>query len=248
MVEHPGFVVDRSPDRTTLERRSGEAIGEALREALDRREKVRVVFASAASQSGTLAVLLASEGIDWSRVEAFHMDEYIGLPAGHGSGFGNWLNDRLFARLPQMTAHLIVPGPDAEAETERYAQLLAEAPIDLVCLGIGVNGHIAFNDPPVADFNDPKRVKVVELDLVCRQQQVDDGAFATVADVPTHAITLTVPQLMEGKRLICVVPGAAKADAVYRTIHGPIETACPSSILRRHADCRLFVDRESCPQ
>ncbi len=248
MVMRSGFVIDHSPDRATLGLRSGEAIADAMRHALARQEKVRVVFASAASQSDTLATLRAFEDIDWHRVEAFHMDEYIGLPIDHRSGFGNWLKHHLFNHVPQMSVHLIEPAADAEAEADRYAQLLAMAPIDLVCLGIGVNGHVAFNDPPVADFNDPKRVKVVELDPVCRQQQVDDGGFATVADVPTHALTLTIPQLMAGKRLICVVPGAAKADAVRRTIHGPIETACPSSILRQHPDCRLFVDQDSYPR
>jgi glucosamine-6-phosphate deaminase len=125
--------------------------------------------------------------------------------------------------------------------------LLAAAPIDIVCLGIGVNGHIAFNDPPVADFNDPLDVKTVELDAICRQQQVDDGSFARLAAVPTHAITLTIPRLLRADRLFCVVPGAQKRQAVHDTLHGPISLGCPASILRTHPACVLYLDPESDP-
>lgn len=246
MSAQPGFTIDYAPDRATLERRAADAIGQALRTILGQQERARVIFASAASQLGTLTLLRAAPDIDWARVEAFHMDEYVGLPQGHGSGFGNWLKRHFFDHLPLHAVHLIEPGSDTAAG--RYADRLAEAPIDLVCLGIGVNGHIAFNDPPVADFDDKQHVKVVELDLVCRQQQVDDGAFAALTEVPTHAVTLTIPQLMAGKRLICMVPGASKVEAVRRTIHGPIETACPASVLRLHPHCRLYVDQDSYPQ
>ncbi|MCR6673565.1 glucosamine-6-phosphate deaminase [Devosia ginsengisoli] len=248
MSQKSGFTVNHAPDRATLERQSALAIADSLRSLLARQQTVRAVFAAAASQLGTLALLRQQDGIDWHRVEAFHMDEYVGLPIEHPARFGNWLKRNVFDHLPLGAVHLIEPGADAQAAAQNYAAQLAAAPIDLVCLGIGVNGHIAFNDPPVADFNDPLTVKVVELDLVCRQQQVDDGEFATTADVPRHAITLTIPQLMAGKRLICIVPGASKAAAVRGTIHGPIDTACPASILRRHDDCTLYVDQESYPQ
>lgn len=245
MGVQPGFTINHAPDRPTLENRAADALAETLRSLLGRQEKVRAVFAAAASQLGTLALLRAAPGIDWQRVEAFHMDEYVGLTADHASGFGNWLRHHFFDHVPLGAVNYIEPEGDAEATARRYAAELSQAPIDLVCLGIGVNGHIAFNDPPVADFNDPLTVKVVELDAVCRQQQVDDGAFATFADVPGRAITLTIPQLLAGEHLICVVPGASKADAVRRTVHGPIETACPASILRLHPHCHLFVDQDS---
>ena len=134
---------------------------------------------------------------------------------------------------------------EAQAECDRYAELLGAAPLDIVCLGIGENGHLAFNDPPVADFHDPAAVKIVELDEPCRRQQVNDGCFPAIEQVPTHAITLTIPTLLSGRRLVAVVPGPAKREAIRRTLTGPIETACPASILRTHAACTLYLDRQS---
>jgi glucosamine-6-phosphate deaminase len=142
--------------------------------------------------------------------------------------------------------HRIVPEPDPEAAARAYAVALDAAPIDIVCLGIGVNGHLAFNDPPIADFADPLDVKVVELDATCRQQQVDDDCFARLEDVPRTAITLTVPRLLRAGRLFCMVPGASKREAVRATLHGPISTRCPASILRT-TECNLYLDAESDP-
>jgi glucosamine-6-phosphate deaminase len=225
---------------------SGE-IAQELRARLARQAGVRMVFASAPSQSDVIEALVAEPGIDWSRVTAFHMDEYIGLSPDAPEGFGNWLGRYIFDRLPFAAAHRILPGSDPEATARDYAALLAAAPIDIVQLGIGVNGHIAFNDPPVADFNDPKDVKVVELDEVCRQQQVDDECFATMADVPLRAITLTVPRLLRADRLFCMVPGRVKRNAVRAALEGPVTTACPASILRQHPNCTLYLDAESDP-
>jgi glucosamine-6-phosphate deaminase len=149
--------------------------------------------------------------------------------------------------LPFGTVHLIDPGNDPAAAADDYAQALAEAPIDIVCLGIGVNGHLAFNDPPVADLADPLDVKIVELDAICRQQQVDDGCFTGIGDVPTHAITLTIPRLLRADRLFCVVPGVAKRTAVRRALHDPITAACPATALRQHRAVGLFLDAESAP-
>ncbi|MNZ79423.1 Glucosamine-6-phosphate deaminase [compost metagenome] len=132
-----------------------------------------------------------------------------------------------------------------EAECERYSKLLQEAPIDIVCLGIGENGHLAFNDPPVADFEDPMTVKAVELDHACRLQQVNDGCFAELNEVPTHAITLTIPALLSGQHLYCIVPGRAKRAALQQTLHGDISTSCPATILRRHPSCTLYADAHS---
>lgn len=222
-------------------------IADALREALARQKNVRMVFAAAPSQTQMLAALCAAEGIDWTRVTAFHMDEYIGLPPDAPERFAKWLDDNLFGRVPFAQVHRILPDPEPEVAATKYAQLLAAAPIDFICLGIGVNGHIAFNDPPVADFADPLDVKVVTLDDQCRQQQVDDDCFASFYDVPEQAITLTVPRLMRAERLFCVVPGQLKRDAVRATLYGPISTECPASILREHPNCSLYLDAESDP-
>ena len=217
----------------------------ALRERLSTQPNVRMVFAAAPSQAEMLGALASTPGIDWSRVTAFHMDEYIGLEPASPARFANWLDAHVFTRLPFAAVHRITPEPDADAEVARYAALMNEAPIDFVCLGIGVNGHIAFNDPPVADFNDPVDVKIVELDDICRQQQVDDDCFPDLGSVPHHAITLTVPRLMRADRLFCVVPGAVKRDAVSKALHAPLSTECPASILRTHAACTLYIDEDS---
>ena len=192
-----------------------------------------------------LDALVAEPDIDWSRVTAFHMDEYIGLAPDAPQRFASWLQRHLFDRVPFGAVHLIDPGNDPAIAADNYTRALAEAPIDIVCLGIGVNGHLAFNDPPVADLADPLDVKIVELDAICRQQQVDDGCFAEIRDVPTHAITLTIPRLLRADRLFCVVPGAAKRTAVRRALHDPITAACPATALRQHRAVTLFLDAES---
>jgi glucosamine-6-phosphate deaminase len=206
-----------------------------------------MIFAAAPSQADMLEALCAIGGIDWGRVVAFHMDEYIGLPAGAPTRFANWLDRHLFGKVPFAAVRRIVPEPDAEAAASAYAAQLSEAPIDIVCLGIGVNGHIAFNDPPVADFNDPLDVKVVELDEICRQQQVDDEGFARIEDVPRHAVTLTIPRLLRADRLFCMVPGRSKREAVRQALYGPVTTECPASIMRGHPGCTLYLDAESDP-
>jgi glucosamine-6-phosphate deaminase len=227
---------------------AAEEIAAELRRLLASQPAVRMIFASAPSQSDVLSALVQAQGIDWSRITAFHMDEYIGLPKAAPQRFANWLDEYVFTKVPLAAAYRIDPGPDAAATARDYAKLLAEAPIDVVQLGIGVNGHIAFNDPPVADFNDPLDVKVVDLDLECRQQQVDDDCFATLADVPAQAVTLTVPRLMRANRLFCMVPTRAKRAAVKAALTGPIAESCPASVLRRHPACTLYLDNESDPE
>lgn len=245
--------IERHPDRSALGRAAGEEASGVLRERLAAQPWARVVFAAAPSQNESLAALAAAEGIDWSRVEAFHMDEYVGLAAGAPQRFARYLAERLFDRVRPGRVHLIGLGDaaaglaEAAAECRRYAALLAAAPIDLVCLGIGENGHIAFNDPPVADFEDPEAVKPVALDEACRRQQVHDGCFASIADVPTHAITLTIPTLLAARRLVCAVPGPTKRAAIERLLAGPVSTACPATILRGHGGCTLHVDHDSAP-
>ncbi len=204
-----------------------------------------MVFAAAPSQGEVLDMLVANEDIDWTLVDAFHMDEYLGLSADAPERFGTWLSTHLFNRAAFGSVHVINADVDTEGAIARYAAALAEAPIDIVCMGIGVNGHIAFNDPPVADFNDPDDVKVVELDATCRQQQVDDDCFATIDDVPARAVTLTVPRLMRADRLFCIVPGRMKADAVAATFTQEPTTQWPSTILTTHPDCTFYFDAEA---
>lgn len=216
-----------------------------IKEKLAKQERVRMIFAAAPSQNEVLACLAADSSIPWQRVEAFHMDEYIGLPQAAPQRFGQFLQQRLFALVPFYAVHYIQSEQESETACASYAELLQRAPIDLVCLGIGENGHLAFNDPPVADFADPAAVKSVELDEACRQQQVNDGCFASLAEVPTHAITLTIPTLLSAERLFCIVPGASKAEAIRRTLLDDISTACPSTILRKQKHCTLYLDQAS---
>lgn len=227
----------------------GEAAGNEavakIKETIASKGHVRMIFAAAPSQNEFLETLTKAEGIDWSKVTAFHMDEYIGLPEDAPQRFSQFLQERLFQIVKPGQVHLIDCSASEEEECQRYSSLLQEAPIDIVCLGIGENGHIAFNDPPVADFQDPHLIKPVELDEPCRQQQVNDGCFPTFNDVPTHALTLTIPALMSGAHLFCMVPGVTKVAAVKETLNGPISTACPASILRTHNDCTLYVDVDS---
>ncbi len=224
-------------------------VAERIRQLIREQKRVRIVFAAAPSQNEFLAALGVAPGIDWSRVEAFHMDEYLGLAEEAPQRFGHFLRTRLFERVkPGRVEYINGSATDAEAECERYARLLAECPVDIVCAGIGENGHMAFNDPPVADFNDPKVVKVVTLDEVCRMQQVHDGAFASIEEVPRQAISLTMPALMAAQRIYCIVPGPTKTVAVRKTLKDPISTACPATIMRRHPHAVLYLDRESAAQ
>lgn len=234
-------------DRGSLGAAAAADIAAELRGVLAAQGSARMIFAAAPSQQEMLEALIQAPNIDWSKVTVFHMDEYLGLPAAAPQRFGSWLQSTIFDHLPFGAVHLIDAADQAEAESavRRYAGLLGAAPIDLVCLGIGVNGHIAFNDPLVADFTDPSAVKVVELDEICRQQQVDDECFGTLSQVPMRAVTLTVPTLIAAPRLFCVVPGAAKAIAVRATLYDRIGTHCPSTILRTHRGCTMYLDRQS---
>lgn len=220
-------------------------IAAAIRQVLAEKDCCNMIFAAAPSQNEVLAALAADKTVDFTRIRAFHMDEYIGLAPDAPQGFGNFLRRALFDKAPFKEVHYLHGSGEPEAECARYAALLERYPADIVCLGIGENGHVAFNDPPVADFADPALVKKVALDPVCRQQQVNDGCFAALSQVPTHALTLTVPALMGGKRLFCVVPAATKAQAVRSTLYGPISEACPASALRRHGGAVLYLDPDS---
>ena len=221
------------------------AVEERILKVLKLKEYVRIVFAAAPSQNEFLQYLRNSKSIPWKKVIAFHMDEYIGLQPENPALFSNFLKRNLFDQLNFKEVHLIDGGNNTEEEVLRYSTLIEKASIDIVCMGIGENGHIAFNDPPVADFNDPNTVKTVKLDPECRQQQVNDACFSTLEEVPTHALTLTVPALLNSGFICCVVPGKNKRNALKNALYGPIETQCPASILRIHADCHLFTDKDA---
>ncbi len=227
---------------------AADDIAEAIREVLSHKEVCNMIFAAAPSQNEMLAALAAQPDIEWERVNAFHMDEYIGLAPDAPQGFANFLREALFDKVPFRSVNCLdgaAATADAAGECARYSALLCREPVDITCMGIGENGHIAFNDPPVADFDDPELVKLVALDEVCRSQQVHDGCFASLDEVPTHALTLTVPALMNAARVFCVVPAATKAGAVRDTMLGEVSTACPASILRRHKDATLYLDQDS---
>jgi glucosamine-6-phosphate deaminase len=219
---------------------------DAIRGAIADRGEANVMLATGNSQLAFLVELIQLPDIAWHRVRAFHMDEYVGLEASHSASFRRYMRERVAAHLPIMAFHYIEgDAPDPEAEAARYAALLREYPLDLTCAGIGENGHLAFNDPRVADFDDPLDVKVVALEEASRRQQVGEGHFATIADVPTHAITVTIPALLLAERVLVIVPEARTARAVREALYGPISTACPASILRRQENAILFLDLES---
>ncbi len=207
--------------------------------------EANVVFAAAPSQNDLLEHLLTLD-IDWSKVRGFHQDEYVGIDASEPAGFGNFLRRAIFDKVPFKSLHfLLCDAEEAEKKCEEYTQLLKQYPIDLIFLGVGENGHLAFNDPAVADFNDPKMVKIVDLDDVCRQQQVNDGCFATLNDVPKNAMTLTMSCIMNIPHAICVVPTDRKANAIVGALEGPVTTECPASILRNHENAALYLDKNS---
>ena len=220
-----------------------------LCELLAIKPQINVIFAAAPSQNEVLASLVADQDIDWSRINAYHMDEYIGLAADAPQGFGNFLRAHLFDQVPFASVNLIdITAKDADKEAARYGALLDQNLADVVVMGIGENGHIAFNDPPVADFHDTQTVKAVKLDEICRNQQVNDGCFAAIDQVPTHALTVTVPALTRAPYLFCIVPAPSKAWAVKETLTGSIDEHCPASVLRTHDNAILYLDRDSAAQ
>ncbi|WP_435021006.1 glucosamine-6-phosphate deaminase [Tundrisphaera sp. TA3] len=236
-------------DRARMGRAAAQSVAQAIAARQAQGGQARVVFAAAPSQDEFLAGLVAATEVDWSRVVGLHMDEYLGLGPDHPGSFRRYLQEHLFRLVGLGPDRLqLIPGEQVEQPARTalgYEDILRAGPIDLVCAGIGENGHLAFNDPPVADFLDPQLVKVVRLDSGCRTQQLNDGCFSRIEDVPTHAFTLTVPALLSAPILSVVVPGPRKAEAVLATLRGPITEACPASALRRHPGATLHLDRDS---
>ena len=233
-------------NRTLMGEAAARDIKARIADLLTRKEEINMIFAAAPSQNDVLLSLVNDKEIEWNRVNAYHMDEYIGLDKDAPQGFGNFLKAHIFGLVPFKSVNYIdITATDPEKEADRYGKLLDENPTDIVIMGIGENGHIAFNDPPVADFNDKKTVKPVKLDEVCRQQQVNDGCFESIDKVPTHAMTLTVPTLVRAPYVFCIVPAPTKANAVYETLNGSIDEHCPASVLRTHENAKLYLDNES---
>ena len=231
--------------RPELGAAAAEILTAKISELLKTKEYINIIFASAPSQNEFLAELL-NKNIEWNRINAFHMDEYIGLHPDASQGFGNFLKNRLFSKVNcREVNYLNGNATDPQDECKRYSDLLINYPTDIVCLGIGENTHLAFNDPHVADFNDPLIVKVVDLDQDCRSQQVNDGCFATIDDVPTHALTITMPALFKSTFAYAIVPGKFKANAIFHTLNSDISELYPSTILRRHDHAVLFIDEDS---
>lgn len=235
------------PTREEMGKVSAADFADCVKELLKKKDVIRVVFAAAPSQNDFLKDIVKDSSIDFSRIEAFHMDEYVGLDPDQPQAFGRFLKDRLFSLRDFKSVSYIAPidTESPEKTCYEYTAKLNERPIDIVCMGIGENGHIAFNDPAFALFDDPEDVKVVELDDICRMQQVHDGCFNKIKDVPKKALTLTIPMLMKAEYHFCIVPAPTKAKAVKRMLEGEISEACPCTILRTKEGSVLYLDSDS---
>ena len=233
-------------DQQSLAQAAAEEAASALAHAREARGVAHVMLATGNSQLEFLDALIARDDVVWSDIVAFHMDEYVGIPATHHASFERYMRERVAGRVHLRAFHYLSgDSGDPEQEAERYADLLRQHPLDVCCLGIGENGHLAFNDPPVADFGDPSDVKVIALDYASRRQQVGEGHFATIDDVPTHAITVTIPALLRARRVLAIVPEGRKAEPVRAALEGPISTVCPASVLRTKPHASLFLDPDS---
>jgi glucosamine-6-phosphate deaminase len=240
------LIIKMFPSRRLVGETAAAEASAAIRELLNSKEQIRMIFAAAPSQNEFLEILSNDKTVDFRRIVAFHMDEYVGLPVAVPQGFGNFLRTKLFGKCPFKKVHYINGlAENLEAECDRYSELLNQESMDILCMGIGENAHIAFNDPEVADFHDPKTVKVVSLDIASRQQQVNDGCFGHVDQVPTSALTLTIPCLFNCKRVFCMVPAKTKANAVYFSLDSDINEKYPASILRNHKNAVMYVDKDS---
>ena len=215
-----------------------------IRELLRCRDELNIVFAAAPSQSEFLSALFDSDDIDWNRINAFHMDEYIGLGKDDPRTFKHFLEGFFSAVSFKEKFFILDSGNTPDEQIGNYSELLSRTHMDIVCMGVGENGHIAFNDPGVADFDDPCLIKRVQLDETCRMQQVNDKCFARISDVPKEAVTLTIPALMAADCKFCIVPSALKAKAIRDALAGPITEACPASILRQAEDVHMYIDAD----
>jgi len=235
--------VEIYPDAVSMGKAAAHAAAEAIKEIGKRQETINVIFATGASQLATLDALTKMDNLPWTRVRGFHMDEYIGLPIDHPASFRGYLREKLTEKVSLKEFNEVDgTAPDAETFCRDYAAKFRVAEPQLCLMGIGENGHLAFNDPGVADFNDPLDVKIVHLDRVCREQQAAEGWFASADEVPESAITITIPALLRVPRLIVSVPGSRKAAIVRRSLTESISTDCPATILRIHPNATIYLD------
>jgi len=225
---------------------SAKAVYHRIIEIFKAKEEISLLFAAAPSQNEFLEALTAYKDIPWQRINAFHMDEYIGLDYNAPQRFGNFLKERIFGSVPFKSVNYIEGNSkEPEQECQRYGELLKKYPLDIACTGIGENGHLAFNDPHVADFHDKKLVKIIDLDEKSRRQQINDGCFSHINLVPKNALTLTIPAIVAANYIVCMVPGPTKAEAVRNMLYGEISERCPASVLRLHKAANLYIDQDS---
>jgi glucosamine-6-phosphate deaminase len=241
-----GATVSVFETTAAMARAAADDAASLLRRAVDERGVAHAMFATGNSQIAFVEQLVGNTpGVPWSDTVVFHMDEYVGLGPDHPASFQRWIRERIVEPTGPRQAHYIDGLGPPGAECARYAALLRDQPLDLCCLGIGENGHLAFNDPPVADFEDRQDVKVVTLDAACRRQQVNEGHFADDAAVPKEAITVTIPALLRATRVLAIVPEGRKAEPVQAALTGPVSTACPASLLQRTANAAVYLDADS---
>jgi glucosamine-6-phosphate deaminase len=237
--------INISSNTEELGKVAGSAAAELIRKAIAENGSANIILATGTSQFETLNQLIAEQGIDWSKVVMFHLDEYLGLPITHPASFRKYLKERFLSKVPALKgAYLINGETDSEDECERLGNLIAQYPIDAALVGIGENGHLAFNDPP-ADFEAEQPYLIVELDEACRKQQMGEGWFKSIDEVPQKAISMSVKQIMKSKNIICSVPDQRKATAVKNTVEQDVSNLYPASILQRHTNCTLYLDRAS---
>ena len=234
------------PDVAGMARAAADQAADLMRVAVRDRGVANVMFATGNSQLAFVEALVTqAPDVPWSDVVVFHMDEYVGIGPDHPAGFQRWIRERIVMPAAPRAAHYVDGLGDPARACARYAELLADHPLDLCCLGIGENGHLAFNDPGVADFDDPVDVKVVELGPACRQQQVNEGHFPHVGSVPSRAITVTIPALVRAAQVMAIVPEQRKAEPVHAALTGPVTTTCPASLLRTMPHVTIHLEQES---
>jgi len=232
------------PSKAEMAQAAARQAGNSLRRLLAGKDTVRLLAATGASQFEFLEKLGAEQGIEWPRVELFHLDEYVGLPATHPASFVRYIRERIIRPFGITQYHLLAGERDPEQVAADVGRAITQGPVDLAFCGIGENGHLAFNDPP-ADFETDVPYLVVSLDEACRRQQVGEGWFATLEDVPKQALSISIRQLLKANEIICVVPDARKANAVKACVAGPLSVDAPASILRVHPNGTIYLEPES---
>ena len=232
--------------RNELGEQAANRAAEIMKQSIREKGTANIILATGASQFETIKALVGISGIDWSKVVMFHLDEYVGMPESHPASFRKYLKERFIAHVPELKATYFVEGDkgDPEQECERLNRIISEHPVDVALAGIGENGHLAFNDPP-ADFETEVPYIVVELDETCRKQQMGEGWFSELEEVPRKAISMSIQQIMKSKNIICSVPDRRKAEAVKHCLAGDVTNVHPASILQHHPNCTIYLDSES---